>query len=203
MATPTGYIDAAAGGWPVDETGTSIPAVLALFLEPSHWTVVVGNYGFETWAQIAVDDGDALIQRWWGGGGLGAEEEETAAGGLDGVWREHAVASPLFPSGAEIDLGFAAVATPQQSGIRLGAYCDSETDAEIMALYFEAFPPYAFTDPEPTIANNLEPIANNTDANSWRPYDSQRPASAWLFRAVSDSLNKMTYETMQAWSVPL
>jgi len=204
MAKPAGALAAVDGGWPLDDP-TLIPIQLVIFSQPEHWADSdSGNSDVEAWRQITVDAGAASTERFYGLGGLSTEE--TEAGAVVASWLEYEDAGPLYPSGnLDLNLGFADSATePNATSGQLLAECDTRSGAEIQALYFHFEADQAYGTPEPELSLYLEACARNTDANAWRPHDAQRPASAWLFqRAVSIALDRILYQTRQAWSVIL
>jgi len=204
MAKPAGSIEAADGGWTLDDP-TSIPIQFVMYSQPAHWASSdTGNYDVEAWRQITVLAAANSTERFQGLGGLSTEESE--AGAIAASWLEYEDAGPLYPAKEiELNLGFADPSTePGAAYGRLVAECDTRSKAELQALYFHFEADQAYGTPEPTLTLYLEACARNTDVDSWRPHDAQRPASAWLFqRAVSIALDRILYQTRQAWSVIL
>jgi len=204
MGKPAGAIQASDGGWPVVEDPTYVPFSVAVFLQPNHWATSSDRYPtFAAYHQITVEASATHNQRFTS---LAPVTADTQAGAVAATWYELDTSGPLYPAGDK-SLGpstFTEQETlPYADHYNVEAWTDGATqDSEIQALAFIETFDQDYGDPEPELIRYLEPCARNVDANSWRPYDHDRPVSSWLLkRIISIGYDRILYQTRQAWSI--
>lgn len=215
MATPAGYIDAAAGGWLVEKTetvdATWIPMDFFNQLAPPAWSPTLKRERVDLYWQVTVpDDSTVLTIMSPALYGCGGWEHTAGSPGRVGEWEEIDGFGTITPSVQTYPgfSGFGIESKRPAHSAAPAARCsvddDVGSDCEVLTLAFATYHQSAYAASTPAGSGNLEHCGRNTDADSWRPYDKQEPASAWLAkRVISQTLNRIIYRSRGDWSVPL
>lgn len=212
MATPAGYIDAAAGGWLVEKTetvdATWIPMDFFNQLAPPAWSQSLKRERVDLYWQVTIpnDSTELTIQAPFNYM-CGASEHTTSGAGWAGAWEEMDEFGTITPA-VQTYPGFSGFGIeskrPAHSAAPAAYVYTDDSDCEVLTLAFATYHQDAYADSTPAGSGNLEHCGRNTDADSWRPYDKQEPASAWLAkRVISQTLNRIIYRSRGDWSVPL
>lgn len=212
MATPTGCIDAADGGWLVDNrfTGIYLPFDFLDHRQHPAW-FTTGNKRMRAsiYWQISIPAGTtitAILGQW-----ISADSSVDIAGAKVGVWEELDLGDIVpqhdyttVPQLAPYTSGYGPMSDrPKRAPGYIYGTTDN-ADGEVLMLSIETEFSKAYNGSSPPGVGNVEHVGRNTDANSWRPYEANEPASSWLAqRVLAKSMNRLLYQSRQVWSVPL
>ena len=207
-----GYITPANGGRPVPDVDVPFFIIIdaRLPIQPPMWSDGTNNtrYRIQMHRQLTLPAAAVTTERWYGWPGTDGENSETGA--LAAVWKEYDDSEwPLRPVGSSIGVASFSSTTDEP---RHATYADGDSaylkfscddaGAECLAIHFETENDEAFADSVPTSTRDYETIGRNT--GTFVPYAANKSVSAWLLqRILAQNLNKIMYETKQAWTVPL
>ncbi len=195
----SGYIGASDGGYTIDSATFETYAEVAfrLPLQPLHWNNDTNNkrYRIQPSIQHTVGASATLSERF-----AGSELNTDSSGSAE--WIEFS----NNPSPGALDIGPCSSVDPSSTAPKyavehMSAYDIAHRTSEVLGVGVELVTTDDYGDDDPAIDGALETIGRGS---SWKPYNKQRPVSAWLMRRViADTLNKIEFEARQLWTTPL